>query len=276
MRRRAALAAAAVLAAVVPLSAQEIGEYRLGPKDLVEIKVFQIPDLNLERRINENGSIDLPLIGDLPVAGLTTEEMQDRLAAMLMAKYVNRADVSVVVKEYANKPIFVLGAVSRPGALGISGKWRLAEAISAAGGVAQGAGRRVLVRRTAENGLTETLSVNLSDLFESSSSIWNIPIVPSDTVTIPLKTTIRIFMLGEVKTTGAVEFDSDDVLTLLTAIAKAGGLTDRASHTIRVKRRGRDGRSIESTYSYNRILAGKDPDPVLQPDDIVLVKESFL
>lgn len=267
---------AALLVPAARIGAQDSGEYRLGPKDLISIMVFQVPELNLERRVGESGSIDLPLIGELPVGGLTATEVQDRLAAMLMAKYVHRADVSVTVKEFANKPIWVLGAVGHPGALGIAGRWKLAEAISAAGGVAQGAGRKVLVHRTAENGVAETLSINLADLMEGSSAIWNIPILPADTITIPNRTTVRVFLLGEVKQSGAQEFDSDETLTLLTVIAKAGGLTDRASHTLRVKRRGKDGRSVETVYSYNRILAGKDPDPELLPDDIVLIKEAFL
>ena len=268
----------AVVALVLLSSANVFGadetDYRVGPKDLIEIKVFQIADLNLERRVAENGTIDLPLLGPVSVAGLTTSEIQDRLEAILTTKYVNRADVFVNIKEYANKPITFLGAVGKPGTLPISGKWRLLQAITAVGGISSGAGKRIFILRTAENGLTDSLTVNVEDLFQGSASIWNIPIFASDIVNVPAKTPVKVFLLGEVKATGAVELDSDDTLTLLTVLAKAGGLTDRASHTIRIKRKGLDGREVETRVNYNRVLAGKAPDPTLLPGDLILVKES--
>ncbi len=252
------------------------GEYRIGPKDLVEIKVFEVPELNLERRVNDNGDIALPLLGDFSVGGLTAGEARDRLEAMLTAKYVNRASVSVIVKEFANKPVSIVGAVPKPGSLNISGRWTLLQAVSAAGGLAPGAGRKIFILRTAESGLTDRLEIDVDDLFRESTARWNVPIFPSDVVNIPSKTTIRIFCLGEVKSPGALEFDSDDRISLLSVIAKAGGLTDRASRgSIRIKRRGADGRDVELVVDYKRVVAGKDADPELKPDDVVIVKESF-
>ena len=72
-----------------------------------------------------------------------------------------------------------------------------------------------------------------------------------------------------------MEFDSDDRITLLAVIAKAGGLTDRASHSIRIKRRGPDGKDTEQIANFNRIVSGKESDPVLRGDDVVVAKESF-
>ncbi len=88
-----------------PLFGQDMGEYRLGTRDLVEIRVLEVPELNLERRVSESGTLTLPLIGDLPVAGLTASEVQKRLETLLREKYVNRANVSIVIKEFANKPV---------------------------------------------------------------------------------------------------------------------------------------------------------------------------
>ncbi len=77
--------------------AQELpnnAEYRLGPRDLVEIKVLEIPELNVERRVSDRGTVALPLIGDFVVTGLTTVEARTKLETLLKEKYVNRADVS--------------------------------------------------------------------------------------------------------------------------------------------------------------------------------------
>jgi polysaccharide export outer membrane protein len=132
------------------------------------------------------------------------------------------------------------------------------------------------VLRTAENGLSDTLEIKTDDLFRNASAQWNIPILPSDVINIPAKSTVRIFVMGEVKTPGAHEFDSDDRLTLLSVLAKAGGITDRASKSVRIKRRGEDGKDVETVVNYNRIISGDDADPDLQADDVVIVKASFL
>ena len=181
-------------------------EYRLGPRDLVEIKVLEIPELNVERRVSERGTVALPLLGDFPVEGLTASEFRAKLEALLKEKYVNRADVSIVVKDFANKPVTIVGAVQHPGPLTISGRWSLLQAISAAGGLTEGAGRKIYVLRRAENGLTDTLEVSTDDLFRSAAQMWNVPIYPSDVVNVPARSTLRIFCIGEVKAPGAVEF----------------------------------------------------------------------
>ena len=271
------LLACLLLLVSVPLAAQPLtGEYRIGPRDLLEIKVLELPELNVERRVGDSGVVNLPLVGDVPVAGLTATESADRLSSILTAKYVNRANVTIVIKEYTNKPISVLGAVQKPGSLNVSGKWDLLQAISAAGGLGQFAGKKIYVLRRSENGLSDRLEIATDDLFVNPSPKWNVTIYPSDVINIPARTPVRVFCLGEVRTPGALDFDSDDRITLLSAIAKAGGLTDRAARgNIRIKRRGPDGKDLEMTANYGRIVSGKDPDPTLKGDDVVVVKESF-
>lgn len=280
MQRIGAFLVAAVLAilAAASVAAQEPAsmEYRLGPKDLLEIKVIEVPDVNGERRVGDDGSIDLPMVGKVPVSGLTASEVADRIEAVLTAKYVNRANVSVVIKDYANKPVSIIGAVQRPGSLNIAGRWDLLQAIAAAGGLAPNAGRKIYVLRRGENGLSDRLEIDRDELFLRSSDRWNVPIYPSDVVNIPPRTTVKIFCLGEVKSPGALELDSDDRITLLSVIAKAGGFTSRAAKgNIRIKRRGADRKDVELTADYSRIVSGKDPDMELMADDVVIVKESF-
>ncbi len=271
---------ALVLAMVSPGFGQEppgeaSTEYPIGPKDLLEIRVLELPELNVERRVSDGSTLDLPLLGQLSVSGMTTTQIRDRIQSLLTSKFVNRANVSVTIKEYASKPVSVVGAVQRPGSLSISGRWSLLQAISAAGGLTEAAGKRIFVLRKTENGLSDILEVKTDDLFRNNTIQWNVPLVPGDTVNIPARRMLRIFCLGEVKNAGALEFDSDDRISLLSAIAKAGGLTDRASNSIRIKRRGSDGKDAEVIVNYRRIVAGKDPDPVLKADDVLIVKESF-
>jgi polysaccharide export outer membrane protein len=258
------------------LSAQEVpSEYPIGAKDLLEIRVLEIPDLNVERRVSEGGTIALPLIGEFPVSGLTPSQARTKLETLLKEKYVNRANVSVIVKEYASRPVSVVGAVHKPGSLTISGRWSLLQAISAAGGMTEVAGKKIYVLRKAENGLSDTLEVDTDELFHDANSIWNVPIVPGDVVNVAPRKSIRIFCIGQLKSPGALDFSTDDRITLLSVIARAGGPTDRASSKIRIKRRTPDGKDTEIVVNYSRILSGKDRDPILEPNDVVIVKESF-
>ncbi len=273
--RQATALAALVLFAATAAAQNNTGEYTIGPKDLLEIRVLELPELSVERRVGDNGSIDLPLLGEVAAAGLTASEFRARLEKTLTSKYVNRANVSIVLKEYANKPVSVLGAVQKPGSLSISGRWTLMTAITAAGGLTERAGRKIYVLRRADNGLSDTLEINTSDVFESATPLWNIPIQPADVINVRARSTITIYCLGEVKTPGALAFDSEDRLSLLTVISKAGGLTDRASKTIRIKRRGSDNKDVEKVFDFKRIVSGQDADPTIEPDDVVVVKESF-
>lgn len=272
------VAAFLIVAAFLPSSAggQEVpAEYRLGPKDLLEIRVFELPEMNLERRVSDAGTITLPLIGEIDVAGQTANEVARKIEELLRARYVNRANASVIIKEYANRPVSVVGAVHRPGTLNVSGQWTLLQAVSAAGGVTERAGKTIYILRRSAPGNTEVIEVNTDELFKVSSPVWDLAVLPGDVINVPSRTFIKIYTLGEVRQPGELEFDIDDRVTVLSAIAKAGGLSDRASNRIVIKRRSEDGRDIETEVNYKRIVSGRDPDPQLLANDVLVVLLSF-
>jgi len=279
-RRRMSIAVALLIAGLAPAvmgqpASEDIPDYTIGPKDLLEIRVLEIPEMNVERRVKENGTIDLPMLGEFSVDGLSPMQANERLSTILTAEYVNRANVSIVVREFANKPLSILGAVARPGSLNIAGRYTLLQAISAAGGLTQEAGKKIFVLRTVEDGDSQVIEIQRDDLFRSPDARWNIPVYPSDIVNIPARTIVKVFCLGEVRSPGALEFDSDDRISLLSVIAQAGGLTDRASKKITITRRGEKGADVETIVNYNDIVAGRVTDPRLEADDVVIVKQSF-
>jgi polysaccharide export outer membrane protein len=263
-------------ASVVPTppAPETLGGYLIGPKDVVEIHVAEIPELNVDRRVSDGGTIDLPMIGEFPVSGLDASALRGRLEKLLTEKYVNRASVSVSIKEFANKPISILGAVKTPGFLRISGRWSLLQAISAAGGLTETAGRKIIVLRRQDKD-QETIEIDVDDVLRGPTEAADLVLLPGDVVNVPARRPVKVFLLGEVKTAGALEFYTEERFTLLSAIAKAGGLTDRASPTIRIRRRGKGGHDDEIVANFRRILSGRDPDVALQADDVILVKESF-
>jgi polysaccharide export outer membrane protein len=249
--------------------------YRIGARDLLDIRVYEDADLNGERRVSEAGLVNLPLVGDVAVAGKTTAEVGQILKRLLEEKYMQRASVDVQVLEFRSRPISVIGAVKQPGNLGFSGRWTLLEALTAAGGLAESHGNVVHVLRRSDNGLSDQVTISLDDLLLRADPKANIPIFANDLINVPGTVEVTVYCLGEVARPGALTFKSSERITVLTAIAHAGDLTDRASSRILVKRAGRLDGPPEFTVDYKKILAGKEPDVELRHGDVIVVKESF-
>jgi len=250
--------------------------YRVGAKDLIEVRVEEDAELNREERVSDGGSISLPRIGSVLVTGLTPPEIEAEIKTRLEARFLRRATVTVRIREFRSKPISVLGAVMNPGDLGFSGRWSLLQALTAAGGLAPTHGSSIFVLRRAENGLTRQLEIPVQGLIGRADPKFNIPIFSNDLIRVPSAVEITIYCLGEVAQPGALTFTDRTRITLLAAIATAGGLTDRSSPKIRIRRPdGTSGKSEELVVDYKAILQGDAPDVELFEGDVVVVKESF-
>lgn len=269
------LATGAVLAA--PAAGQEYpgGGYRIGPRDVVDVKVFEDSQLNAQYQVTEDGTIRLPLVGTVVAEGLTQDGLAARLKEVLEEGFLQRASVSVEVLQFRSRPISVLGAVRQPGSLNYSGRLSLIEALTAAGGLSGSQGRSVTVLRRASNGLVDQVTISLDDLLVKVDASVNIPIFANDLISVPPAVDVTIYLLGEIAGAGAITFKSTERVTLLAVIARAGGLTARASNKIRLQRRTPDGKVQETVVRYKRLLAGAEPDPELRHGDLILVKESF-
>jgi polysaccharide export outer membrane protein len=246
----------------------------IGPRDVIEIKVFQDPNLTTRATVTDDGRIAMPLIGKVDVSGLTPTELEARIKGLLEAKYINKADVSVSVLEAGSKPISVIGAVTRPGRIGITGNINLIQAITAAGGLSSGYGRTLYVLRTAANGLSEQIAVDIDDLMIRGNPDLNLPLRANDVINVPVDGSINIYMLGEVMHPGSVQFRRSQTPTLLQALASAGGPTDRASKRVILKRIV-NGAETTSRFDFRKIINGDQPDVVLLDGDRIVVKESF-
>ncbi len=276
LRSRLTILSLLVASAALAQPADEPVAYRLGPKDLIEIQVVEEQSLNLERRVGDQGSLILPLIGELRVAGLTAAETAGLLKERLEESFLQRATVSVRVVEFRSRPISVIGAVRRPGTLELSGRWNLLDALTDAGGLSEGHGPYVSILRRADNGLHDQLTISLDDLLVRADPAVNIPIFSNDVISVPTGEPVTVYLMGEVGATGAMTFQPNQRPTLLTAIAQAGGLTKRASSKISVKRQREDGSRFEIIVRYKRLLRGETEDLPLEDGDLILVKESFL
>lgn len=240
---------------------------QLGVGDLIELTVYDVPDLTTKTRISSAGDVYCPLIGPTHVAGMNTEEAAKLIEGRLSV-YLKDPYVSLFVTEYATQGASVLGEVSKPGVYPVLGEQHLFDLISAAGGLTEKAGHSVTVthRSDAQTSVTLPLSRNLSD-----NPASNVRVFPSDTI-IVRKAEI-VYVVGDVGRPSGLLMDASG-LTVLQAVALSGGTTRTAKLSgAKILRKGPSG-MIETPVQLKKILQAKAPDLSLQANDILVVPSS--
>jgi polysaccharide export outer membrane protein len=124
--------------------------YKIGPLDVVEFSVFKVPELTRTVQVNENGTINVPLVGEVQAAGRTAHEVERDLASELGKKYLQSPQVGILVKEYNSQRVTVEGAVKRPGVYPLRGKTSLLQVIATAEGLDATSNTTVVVFRHVE------------------------------------------------------------------------------------------------------------------------------
>jgi polysaccharide biosynthesis/export protein len=258
------------------------GESRIGPDDLLEITVFEAPDLNRTFRVSANGEISFQLLGPVRAGGLTPRQLELVLQELLRRTYMKDPHVGVFVRELQSHPVSVVGAVKRPGVFQIRGTKTVLELLSMAEGLADDAGDTVLVMRGAsepanlpkQEGAGEIVEVNLKSLLESVDPAFNIPVHPGDIVKVTRAGIV--YVVGEVKKPGGFVLKSNENISVLQALALAEGLTRTSSKSqARIIRTDQStDKRIEIPVDLGKILTNKAPDPLLQPKDIIFVPDS--
>jgi len=109
--------------------------YTVGPRDVLEISVFNVPELSKSVQVANTGTINIPLLGEVPAAGRTAQEIEQDLTRQLGAKYLKNPQVTVFVKDHNSQMVTVEGAVMKPGLYPIPGKLSLVQIVATAGGL---------------------------------------------------------------------------------------------------------------------------------------------
>lgn len=266
----------AATAAAAQAGKSAAARYRIGVRDVLRIQVEEAPNLPAEYTVAEDGSIDIEPAGAVPAQGRTESELELDIEARLKEKGLRKATVHVTVISFRSRPVLVLGAVVNPGNQTTSGSSRLMEVLLAAGGLSPEHGPTVQVRRQADNGLSDQVTVAVADLIESLDPDVNLPILAGDVINVASARMLTVHLLGAVKTVGSLTFKNTERVSVLTAVARAGGLAETASRKIAIKRKDpQTGRLDETLVDFRRILDGKDPDVDLQDGDVLVAKESF-
>ena len=258
------------------LQENQAREYRIGAKDLLEISVFGLDEMSQTVRVSEKGKITLPLLGEIEVEELTKAELERKLGQLLEKKYLQNPQVTVFIREYQSKKVYILGAVGKPGSYKLLGRQTVLQLISDAGGLVEDAGDEIIVIRQRKDGPSKTLRILIDDLILKGDARLNIPLEPNDIVNIPVDKTVFIYVFGQVRKPGALNVKKLNIPTLLQVIAQAGGFSERASKRgVLIKRIDKDGKEQEIKVNVKDIIKGKKKDIQLKENDVVYVPETI-
>ncbi len=254
-----------------------ISEYRIGPKDLLDIRVINGDKFNTLVRVTEDGKISVPFLGEVDVDGLTAGELEKKLAQTMIDKgFLRDPQVSVLIKEMQSRRVSVLGAVQNPGSFELLGRQTLLQIISMAGGLTRDAAMEIIIIRRSPDGTATTLRVPVDELFNRGQTEFDIPLEPGDIVNVQVDRQVQIYIMGQVKTPGALTVLQSRIPSVTQAIAQAGGFTDRAAQgRVVIRRREADGKEKEIKVDVKAILKNRAKDVPLLEGDTVFVPQSL-
>jgi polysaccharide export outer membrane protein len=271
------------------------GPYRVGPGDVLDIVVFEVEELSRPAVVTPRGTISLPLIGELPVEGRTTLEIEAGLKDQYGERYLRDPQISVSVADFRSQPVSVVGAVKEPGVYQLQGDRRLVEVLAMAGGFTEEVGETIAISRQGErssgagagvlgagaerlqthaadrDGIEMTVSVR--ELLTSRDGGEANPVVePQDVIRVS-KAGI-VYVMGAVAKPGGFVIKDQERMTVLRAVSLASGFGEHSSpQKSRVIRQGAAGKR-EILIRIKDVIEGKEPDVDLEANDILYIPDS--
>ena len=231
--------------------------------DVISIRLMSDGEFNTSVRINNDGTVLLPLIGIVHLEGLSVTQAEELIAQKLVADGMYRdPQVTVQIAEGPNAVVTIIGETHA--VVPVAGSRHLLDVLSAAGGLPPTASHVITINRP---GVSKPIVVDLGT-DPMRSSLGNIPVFPGDTIVVSRIGIVYIFgAFGS--NSGTVALNAYTPLTLMEATALSGGIKWEANNSdLRIIRTVGDHRTV-AVYNIKRVLNGKDPDPILQPNDIV-------
>lgn len=250
-----------VLTALAGLASAE--DVLLGAGDILKVSVYGNPDLTLETRVSEAGSITFPLVGEVSVGGLSTSSAEKKLSGLLEGGgFLRKAQVNIIVTVLQSQQVSVLGQVNRPGRYPIDGKRNVTDLLAMAGGINADGGDTLTLIRT-RNGKTAKKLIDVVDMIRAGDMNQNFDLESNDVIYV--ERAPRFYIYGEVQRPGTYRLER--TMTVLQALSAGGGLTPRGTdRSIRIKRRDQAG---------NLEVVVVKHDDLVQTDDVVYVQESL-
>jgi polysaccharide export outer membrane protein len=252
----------ALVAICASAGAQSMREV-IGPGDTVRISAYRYPDLTTEARLSDEGKLNVPLVGEMTLKGLTPDQAARRIADRLKSgKYINDPQITVTVVQARSRMVSVLGFVKNPGRYVLDGTTaKISDVIAMAGGLDVNGSDKVIIQQNGA-GKGEPVTVDLASVIEGDNA-KNVDVHGGDSVFVPRAPVVYVY--GEVTKGGAYRIEPD--MTVMQAISLAGGITPRGSQNrVQLRRKGSDGKWKQSSVKLTDVVS---------PDDVIYVRESL-
>ena len=253
-----------LLAGLVSLSAFAEQDYLLGPGDIIKISVFKNPDLSVEARISEVGSIAYPLVGSVPLSGLTLPAAEHKIAQMLRdGGFVVNPQVNILLTQALGNLVSVIGEVNTPGRYSTEASGgHLSGMLAAAGGIAPTGGDMVIVSGT-RSGKPYRREIDIVKMSTSGNITDDIDLAGGDTLFV--RRAPMFYIYGQVQKPG--QFRLERSMTVMQALATGGGVTGKGTRRGIVRhRRDAAGKVKEESVTL---------DDDVQDQDVIYVKEAL-
>jgi polysaccharide biosynthesis/export protein len=243
----------------------------IGPGDLLDIVVFDTPELSSHVRVTQDGFANLPVIGRVDLNGLNADQAARRLETLFRSRnLLLEPHVTVFIVEYASQGATITGEVRQPGIYPTLGRRRLLDMIAIAGGISPTAGKTASIVRRDDP--THPLAVTLQATAAHLAAQENPDILPGDTIVVAKAGVI--YIVGDVGKPGGFLVDNNERLSTAQALALAGGPNRTASLSkTRLIRKVNGGRE-EYMLDLAKLLKGQQADLLLNDGDIVWVPSS--
>ena len=261
-------------------------QYILGPGDEITVWARDAEEIGTRPyRVGQDGTIRLPILGRVAVAGFNSAEVEERLLK-LMDSYFFDPEIAVSVTDFRSQPVSIMGAVRNPGVIQLRGPTTIAEAISMAGGLVTTAGTTARLSRRLEEGkiplatakpdASENYSValvNLEDIINGTNRESNIELKPNDILMVD--NAEMVYVLGQVNRAGGFVLEESRV-SVLQALAMAQGWTNDASPgSAVILREVAEGQKRHPlNVDLKKVMRGEQEDLMMQPNDILFLPGS--
>jgi len=262
---------------LLPCLAQS-SKYKVQPTDVLSITVRQQPDLTTKTRISDEGYLSFPLLGKVDVQGLTVQEIEDKLKKILEDGYLVNAQVMIFIEQYHPKQVSVMGEVAKPGKFDMPDEKKLTitEAIAMAGGFTVDADIANTKILRLKDGRKEFIKVDMEDITQKGEKETDIVLDPDDVIVVP-KGFWQISVVGEVNKPSRYDMPKERQLTVMEALAMAGGFTKDADLSDVKILRSKQGQKEVVNININDITirGDKDKNVTLEPKDIIVIPKGF-